>query len=103
MSEIRVQLAYHFKIDPAKLSAGTIVDRVPLPEQLTRTVSVGDDLITEKVTLGDLSPLDRSALREMIHKQIKEATRTARPVGSTTDKSEPSDLSEDPDDEISAF
>ena len=77
--EIRVQVAYHFKIDPAKLSPGL----VRLPEQIIRTVSVGDELITEKVATECVPPTDRAVLISEIEKQVSVATRTARPAGST--------------------
>jgi hypothetical protein len=80
--ETRVQVAYHFKIDPAKLIAVTDPERIALPEQITRTVSVGDEFDTEKVAAQSLSPWDRTALREAIAKLIPEATRTAKPIGS---------------------
>jgi hypothetical protein len=103
MAETRVQIAYHFKTDPAKLSAGTSIDRIPLPEQITRTVSVGAELKTEKVSIDTLSPWDRTALREMLHAQVKEATRTARPAGSPAPTSAGPDADDAADDEISAF
>lgn len=76
--EVRVQIAHHFKIDPAKLAPGLI----RLPEQITRTVSVGDEFTTEKVSLDSLSLSDRAALIAELEKQTREATRTARPAGS---------------------
>lgn len=76
--EIRVQAAYHFKIDPAKLTPG----RIQLPEQITRTVSVGEEMTTEKVSVLTLSAADRAAIIAELEKQTAEATRTARPAGS---------------------
>jgi hypothetical protein len=77
MAETRVQIAYHFKIDPAQLVPGAI----RLPEQITRTVSVGEEFTTEKVGTDSLPPHDRQALRDELEKQAREATRTARPAG----------------------
>lgn len=78
MAEVRAQVAYHFKTDPGKLAPGL----VRLPEQITRTVSVGDEFITEKVSLDCLPAPDRAVLIAEIEKQTKEATRTAQPAGS---------------------
>lgn len=102
MAETRVQVAYHFKIDPAKLVAGMDPERIPLPEQITRTVSVGDELTTEKVASMSLAPYDRSALRAAIAKQVPEATRTAKPIGDAS-APESSIKPENEDEEISAF
>lgn len=77
MAEIRVQVAYHFKTDPAKMTAG----RVQFPEMITRTVSVGDEMVTEKVAVAALPAADRAVLVAEMEKQIREATRTAKPVG----------------------
>lgn len=77
MAEIRVQVAYHFKADPSKMTAG----RVQFPEMITRTVSVGEELVTEKVALAALPAADRAVLVAELEKQIREATRTAKPVG----------------------
>jgi hypothetical protein len=77
MADIRIQVAYHFKIDPAKLLPGA----VRLPEQITRTVSVGEEFTTEKVSTESLSLSDRLHLETEIEKQVAEATRTARPAG----------------------
>jgi hypothetical protein len=96
--ETRVQVAYHFKIDPAKLVPG----QIRLPEQIIRTVSVGDDLTTEKVSLESLSSWDRDALRDALEKQTCEATRTARPAGSAPAPTLGTDHKIE-DDEISAF
>lgn len=96
--ETRVQVAYHFKIDPAKLTPG----QVRLPEQITRTVSVGDDFTTEKVSLESLTAWDRSALCTVLDKQTVEATRTARPAGSSAAPSIDAGPA-GPEDEISAF
>lgn len=77
MSEKRVQVAYHFKIDPAQMIPGA----VRIPEQITRTVTVGEEFKTEKVSSACLSPADHAALVAEIDKQVQEATRTARPAG----------------------
>lgn len=102
MAEIRVQVAYHFKIDPAQLTPGLI----SLPEQIIRTVSVGDDFSTEKVSGNCLSLEDRSRLQVEIDKQCVEATRTARPVvdGETVAETPAAGMAgSKAQDEISAF
>jgi hypothetical protein len=85
MSEIRAQIAYHFKIDPAKLVTGL----VRIPEQITRTVSVGAELVTEKVSPDCLLPADRAAIISEIEKQVVEATRTAKPIGAAAATNQP--------------
>ena len=98
MAETRVQVAYHFKTDPAQLTPGA----VRLPEMITRTVSVGDDFSTEKVALTSLPPADRRDLEAAIDKKVREVTRTARPAGSAP----PADLASpepEDEDELSAF
>ena len=98
MAETRVQIAYHFKVDPAQLTPGA----VRLPEMITRTVSVGDDFTTEKVALISLPPADRRTIAEELDKKVREATRTARAAGD----SQGDDLSpesQDDKEEMSAF
>lgn len=96
MAETRVQVAYHFKTDPAQLVSGMI----RLPEQIIRTTSAGDEFVTEKVGIESLSPWDRDALRERLDVLVREATRTAQPAGSAPPaENEPAGI----DDEISAF
>lgn len=99
MAEIRVQIAYHFKINPSDLLPG----QIRLPEQITRTVSVGEELITEKVATETLPSWDRETLHEQLDKQCREATRTARPAGSApaATAENPADIQQE--DEISAF
>lgn len=93
MSEIRIQVAYHFKIDPAKQLPGAVL----LPEQITRTVAVGDDFTPEKVSLDSLPLADQAIIREVLEKKVAEATRTARPAGS------PAPVPAAAADEMSAF
>jgi hypothetical protein len=93
--EIRVQIAHHFKIDPAKLAPGL----VRLPEQITRTVSVGEEFSTEKVSIDCLSAADRATLVAELEKQTREATRTARPAGSAPLP----EAAAESEDELSAF
>ena len=89
MAETRVQIAYHFKFDPAQ----EIVGPVRIPEMITRTLSVADEIIPEKVASSSIPDADRTALLIEMEKQVREATRTARPAGSD----------DQPDEEISAF
>lgn len=76
MAEKRIQVAYHFKVDPAQLVPGAI----RIPEQIIRTVAIGDDFTTDKVSSACLSPEDHQALLAGIEKQVVDATRTARPA-----------------------
>lgn len=96
MAEIRVQIAYHFKIDPAKESTP--------PEQITRTISVGEEFTTEKVNCNEIKFEDRGLLQAEIDKVCREATRTARPVADDKAAAEPAHQEEEEQqDEISAF
>lgn len=74
--EIRAQVAYHFKIDPAKLTPGDI----RLPKEIIRTVSVGEELFTEKTDCDALHRADCAALVELLDTVAREATRTAKAV-----------------------
>lgn len=94
MPEIRAQVAYHFKLDPA-----TMTGPVRLPEQITRTVSVGEHLHTEKVASIALPVADRVDLLAEIEKQAREATRTAKPVGEAA----PAAGADPAEEEMSAF
>jgi hypothetical protein len=75
--EIRVQIAYHWKADPANLIPGA----VRIPDMITRTIAVGDDFKTEKVSSACLTPTDRAALIAGLGKQTEEANRVAMPAG----------------------
>lgn len=97
MAEIRVQIAHHFKIDPAQLTPGA----VRLPEMITRTVSVGDEFTTEKVAVSSLPPADRAALVAEIEKQAREATRTAKPASAGAPPAAPGEA--EAEEEMSAF
>ena len=77
MAEKRVQIAYHFKIDPAQLIPGA----VRIPETITRTIAVGDEFTTDKIASACLPPADRAAIIAEINKQTSEANRTAKPLG----------------------
>ncbi|MGD0585574.1 MAG: hypothetical protein ABSA86_07330 [Oryzomonas sp.] len=102
MSAKRVQIAYHFQVDPAQMTAGM----VRLPEQITRTVSVGEEFTTEKVGSDCLSFDDRGRLVAAIEKECLEANRTARPVaaGESAKAKPAANLAEQGDsEEMSAF
>ncbi len=77
MAETRVQIAYHFKFDPAQ----QIVGPVQIPEMITRTIAVGSEIIPQKVTSSSIPEADRAALLVEMEKQVREATRTAKPAG----------------------
>ncbi len=79
MAETRVQIAYHFKFDPAQ----EIVGPVRIPEMISRTIAVGDEVIPEKVASNSIPESDRAALLVEMEKQVREATRKAKPAGST--------------------
>ena len=100
MAETRVQIAYHWKTDPAQLIPGAI----RIPDLITRTVAVGDEFMTEKVSSSVLTPADRAALMAEINKQTVEANRVALPAeeGASAQSPGPAEASET-EDEISAF
>jgi hypothetical protein len=102
MAEQRVQIAYHWKADPAQLIPGA----VRIPEMITRTMVVGDDLKTEKVSSAVLTPTDRAALLGELDKQTKEANRVARPAEeseATTAAAPGSAAAANPEEEMEAF
>ncbi len=90
MAETRVQIAYHFKFDPAQ----EIVGPVRLPEMVSRTIAVGYEIIPEKVASSSIPESDRAALLAEMERQVIEATRKAKPIGSKDTQ---------PAEEISAF
>lgn len=98
MAETRVQIAYHFKTDPTQLVPGA----VRIPEQIIRTVSIGETFTTEKVSVDCLSDCDRKALIAELDKQTREATRTAKPTATEPAASEVTPAAAS-DEEISAF
>ncbi|WP_321367969.1 hypothetical protein [uncultured Desulfuromusa sp.] len=89
MAETRAQIAYHFKFDPAQ----EIVGPVRMPEMVSRTIAVGNEVIPEKVASSSIPEADRTALLIEMEKQVREATRKAKPVGETDNQTQ----------EISAF
>jgi len=98
MAETRVQIAYHFKIDPAQLIPGAI----RIPETITRTIAVGEEFSTDKISSCCLPPADRAAIITEINKQTTEANRVALPAGDAAPPAPPAE-SEETKDEMSAF
>jgi len=92
MAETRAQIAYHFRFDPAKETPGL----VRLPEMITRTLSVGEEIVPEKVSSAVIPEADRAALLAEMENQVREANRTAKPAGGSAD-------AEADKDEMSAF
>lgn len=92
MAETRVQVAYHYKFDPAKEIPGM----ARLPEMITRTLSVGDEIIPQKVSSESIPEADRAALLIEVEKQVADANRVAKPSGSSAVEVKPAD-------EMSAF
>lgn len=76
MAEQRAQVAYHFKFDPAQLIPGA----VRLPETITRTIAIGEEIRPEKIPSSSLNPSDRAALVAEMEKLAAQANRVARPV-----------------------
>lgn len=73
--ELRAQVAYHFKFDPTQAAK--------LPDMITCTVSVGDEVRPEKVSYLAIGPKESAVLMELMKKAMVEATRTAKPVDAT--------------------
>ena len=76
MSEVRCAVTYHCKIDPAKQTIGL----ASLPAEITRTISCGDSIKTEKVALAVLPLADREQLEALVAQQVVEAVRVAQPT-----------------------
>ena len=99
MAETRVQIAYHWKTDPAQMIPGS----VRIPETITRTIAVGDEFRTDKVSSSCLSPADRAAIVAELDKQTADANRVARPAGEAAPEPTATLGPSDADDEMSAF
>lgn len=84
MAEVKVQIAVHFKIDPAKQSIGLI----DYPGTVNKTVSIGDHIIpsTESFS-GAFGSVDLSEITKELEKLVLESTRTAKPITSSGSRS----------------
>lgn len=77
MAEVRIQVAFHFKIDPAKQNIGLI----EYPDMVMKTVSVGEDIVPSKLPFTDaFTGEDKSIIEEKLKALVEESLRTARPV-----------------------
>ena len=99
MAEIRVQIAFHWKTDPAQMIPGA----VRIPETITRTIAVGDEFSTEKVSSSYLGPADRATLLAELDKQTMDANRVAQAAGDKTPEPSAAPGPAAEDDELSAF
>jgi hypothetical protein len=99
MAEIRVQVAYHWKSDPAQMIPGA----VRIPETITRTIAIGDEFVTDKMSSSCLSPADRAAIIAELDKQTTDANRVARPADEAALEPVASSVSAAAEDEMSAF
>jgi len=77
MAEVRIQVAFHFKIDPAKQNIGLI----EYPDMVMKTVSVGEDIVPSKLPFTEaFSGEDKAIIEEKLMVLVEESLRTARPV-----------------------
>jgi len=75
--ETRVQVASHFKIDPAKQTLGAI----EYPDKVTVTLSIGDELIPSKVDFDvAFSAEQRAEIEEKLNTLIIESGKKAQKV-----------------------
>lgn len=77
MAEVRVQVAFHFKIDPARQNIGLI----EYPDTVMKTVSVGEEVVPSKLSFieaftGD----DKAIIEEKLMALVEESLCTARPT-----------------------
>ena len=73
MAKIRVQVAIHFEFDPATQLAD-------IPEEITKTIAIGDELIASKVPASSISLADTTKIILEMDKQVFEAQKKAKPV-----------------------
>ncbi|HQA80569.1 MAG TPA: hypothetical protein PLV96_07210 [Methanoregulaceae archaeon] len=84
MAEVKVQIAVHFKIDPAKQSIGLI----DYPGTVNKTVSIGDHIIPSTVSFSEaFRPEDLGEITKELEKLALESTRTAKPLSSSESRS----------------
>ena len=76
MPEVRIVVSHHFTVDPSKLTIGL----PELPDEITRTIVVGETVLAEKVPLTKISEGDRELFEVELSKLVLESTRTAKPV-----------------------
>jgi ribosomal protein L12E/L44/L45/RPP1/RPP2 len=75
--EQRVQIATHFKIDPAKEKIGAI----NYPEMVQVTLAVGDKMDVKKVSFDmAITPEQKAKIDEFMKELILESGRTAKAV-----------------------
>ena len=71
--ETRMQVAYHFKFDPAKTNIG----QFEFPENVTRTITAGDRITPTKVRIEDVPADALEQLQAEAERLILEAHKTA--------------------------
>ena len=76
MPDLRAQVVFHFKFDPSKMTAG-----IPeIPDTIQKTVSVGDKIIAEKVSVNELPFTDRQIIEAEILAQMAVYQQRSLPV-----------------------
>lgn len=93
MGDIRVTVAYHFIIDPAKQAIGMI----DYPSTVTKTVSVGESIQPAKVSFSDVftDEDDKRFITEKLTEAVEETLRTAKPVSSSSKPKTAGDVKEE--------
>ncbi|AJF08291.1 hypothetical protein [Geoalkalibacter subterraneus] len=82
MAKERVQVSFHFNIDPAEMMIG----QISLPETIMKTVAVGEsEPVVSKVNSSELSDQDRAKLIDMIEQRVIKAGKKAKSVKSSAD------------------
>lgn len=77
MAEIRVQVAFHFTIDPA----AQIIGDITYPAQVQRTMVVGEEIDVSKVSFDSVFSSEVfTFIDEKANTVVAEQLRTAKPV-----------------------
>lgn len=87
MAEVRVCVALHFTFDPAK-SLATI------PQEVMKTISVGDVIMPEKVTDKVFGEATKRLLVAEMDKLVFAAQKKAKPVTKAAPTPKPADEKE---------
>lgn len=76
MAETRVSYSLHFLTDPAK----QVIGMIEIPGQITKTIAIGEKIITEKVDVASLPTEAIEQIKAEIGNLAIEQGRKARPV-----------------------
>jgi hypothetical protein len=84
MAETRVQVAFHFTFDPAK-------ELADIPDEITKTIAIGTELIAEKMPNCALSVNDKTKILLAMDKLVFEAQKKAKPAPKPATVSKPAE------------